>query len=175
MASAYFLRLLCLSTCRQRRAQLSKRLLAIEFQSRLFQSPPRVPARATVLPVDTELEQLRKVNRERRQKLNDNMNSCITEPLLVCITEPPRLLLHPLNYSPTLLSCFKARHKEPILCTGPIIPMTQTHSSSSSKITLIFKYYRNTYRRMPLTPLSSAPPSVQGYRAITKIVPKIFP
>ena len=28
---------------------------------------------------------------------------------------------------------------------------------------------------MPLTPMSSAPPSVQGYRAITENVPKIFP
>ena len=130
-------------------------------------APPRVPARAAIPPVDTELERLRKVNRERRQRLNTDMNSRIAEPLTVSA---------PLASSAELLAYSAATLQRPQ--SAHFVDWSNHIDDADA---FYFSFQDNAYIHIvsdllpDATPMPTTFHSIEGFRAITENVPKSFP
>jgi hypothetical protein len=116
-------------------------------------------------PVDTELERLRKVNRARRTKLNDDMNSGIKEPLVV--SAPLASSDEILAYSAVLLQ-ITAPH-------SAYFADWSTHVDDSDAY--YFSFQDNAYIQIISEPLPHAPPSLQSTFSLkaTAQLPRMSP
>ena len=127
----------------------------------------QVSVRFATQPVDTELERLRKVNRVRRQKLTDDMNSRVTEPLL---------------FSASLASSSELLAYSAVLLQSPsqsaYFVDWSTHTDDADAF--YFSFQDNAYIQIISEPLPDATsiPAVssliEAFRAITENVPKTF-
>lgn len=141
---------------------------SVQMQT-LTQSNKRRRKRAGPVP-DSDLLQRREINRQRRQKLRDDMQAHIVEPSPV--PQPLASSADILAFSATAL----LRDLQPLACF-----VDWTNHTDDGDI-FYFSFQDNAYLQIrsdsPPTPSSASPlhhDTVDSYRAVTENVPRTFP